>query len=246
MGKKSEDLKILAVETSGRACGAALAAGAEPKVIGEVSFDIGLRHSDILKSCCSFLMDTAGWKPGDLTHLAVSVGPGSFTGIRVGLSFTRALAQTLKIPLIGISTFEILASQARAGGVDGPLCVCFESIGADVFTGFFRPGSLKPKTPYAVLSQERLTAELKKASGIAGLGDGYDKHRGTLKSAIGKNLRDLPPEFSRPGAAALARLAAQRLRSGRRPPSWDNVTPLYMRPPLAVERLKNLVKGKKS
>lgn len=245
MEKKVKPYKILAVETSGRTCSLAIAEGGPVPILrGEVFFDIGLRHSDILMECCDFLMGTAAWKKEDLTHLAVSTGPGSFTGIRVGIAFTRALAQSMKIPLIGLSTFDILARRTRAAGIEGPLCIAFESIGDEVFAGLYGADGTSPTAPYAVHAVPDLIAKLRSSKSVLGLGDGFDKHREPLQRALGRKLRIAPADLSQPRAGTLALLAGESLRSARsRIPSWDKIVPFYMRPPLVVERLK---KGKKS
>ena len=131
--------KILAIETSGKFLSAACLEKNQTQSIlrAEVFYNIGLKHSEKLKEICQNLMHTCGWNLTDLTHLAVSTGPGSFTGLRVGITFARTLAQILQKPLIGIPIFEILAE-----GLDttkDPQCIIVDSIGQDLFMAWVQP-----------------------------------------------------------------------------------------------------------
>ena len=85
--------KILAVETSGKTLSVAVAESDAQGcgVRAEVFFDVGLRHSEMLQPACDFVLRQCSWRLEDLTLLAVSTGPGSFTGLRVGIAFMRAL-----------------------------------------------------------------------------------------------------------------------------------------------------------
>ncbi len=245
MEKNTKKNKILAIESSGKTCSVAIAESAQSiELRGEVFFDIGLRHSEILKDCCAFLLDKAGWKKDELTHLAVSTGPGSFTGLRVGISFTRALSQALRVPLIGITTFEILATRAREFLIEDPLCVCFESIGNEIFAGFFERGKLNPKSPYEILTLPNLLEKLERWKHTACLGNGCLKHWKELRGALGKKLELLPHPLLYPRAGTLAQMALASARSKKiSPQAWKTIVPFYMRPPLAVERRR---KGPKS
>src|SRR4051812_15863997 len=123
---------ILAVETSGAVFSCAVvragSAGAR-EAEGEAYLDVGLRHSSVLKRSCEFLFAALAVAPADLSLLAVSTGPGSFTGLRVGIAFTRALAQSLRIPLSAVPTFEILAAEARALRPGSTVALLIESVG---------------------------------------------------------------------------------------------------------------------
>ncbi|OGL00325.1 MAG: tRNA (adenosine(37)-N6)-threonylcarbamoyltransferase complex dimerization subunit type 1 TsaB, partial [Candidatus Rokubacteria bacterium RIFCSPHIGHO2_02_FULL_69_13] len=83
-------MRVLAVETSTLAGGAALLDGA--RVVGEYRLDIRLTHSERLMVAVDRLLGDAGWTPHDLEGLAVAVGPGSFTGLRIGLAAVKGLA----------------------------------------------------------------------------------------------------------------------------------------------------------
>lgn len=235
MEKDPGKVKILAIETSGRMIGVAAAElWPVPSVKGEISFDLGLRHSELLKDTCVFLLERCGWKKEELTHIAVSTGPGSFTGLRVGISFARGLAQAADLPLIGITTFDILAHQARSIWPKSPVCVLIESIGREVFSGIYKSGSSRIQPE--VVPVDKIARSVGRKPELCLIGDGYLRYKGEFKSGA----RTVPQELQFPKAGSLALLAAGRIPSKKAAlRSWESVVPFYMRPPLAVERLKN-------
>lgn len=215
--EKKDPKIILAIETSGASLSAALMKGFD--LPGEVFLEAGRRHSDMLAPACESLLKSHGLKSEDLTHLAVCAGPGSFTGLRVGITFARTLSQFLKIPLVGIPVFEILAAQAGIRTDKGvrKICVTVPSIGEDVCAGFFRPGSTIPLAPYRVIPRSKLLRELEKTP------------KGKLLLIEGGSMA--------PRAGTLAGLALERINR-RAPPkdSWKKIHPLYLRPSIAQER----------
>ncbi|GEM_PF-1339468 len=255
MFKKNPNLstKILSIETSGRNFSLTLSEGniklSQLSHLGELSFNIGYRHSSILKESCQFLLKKAGWKIDELTHIAISTGPGSFTGLRVGISFTRALASALHIPLIGVPTFELIAKRFEHYK-NSPLTVLIDSIGEDLFVGTFKAGKITPSQPYKVV---KLTELLKKVPNQNHLyvGEGflrYEKEicRKNRDGALFVEQIGLRPYFSRtcpnshtPRSKELAEIAFQKIKT--QPFSkneWKKVVPFYLRLPLVVERLK--------
>jgi tRNA threonylcarbamoyladenosine biosynthesis protein TsaB len=100
---------ILAVDTAGSMCAACLYDGESEKPIAAISKEIGRGHAEHLPSVTQDVLDQAKLTFKDITHLAVTIGPGSFAGIRVGISYCRALALALKIPATGISSLNAMA-----------------------------------------------------------------------------------------------------------------------------------------
>src|SRR3989442_15558354 len=97
-------MRLLAVETSTLAGGAALLDG--ELVVGEYALDVSRTHSERLMGAIDRLLTDAGWTVRDLEGLAVSVGPGSFTGLRIGLSTVKGLALALSIPIVAVPTLH--------------------------------------------------------------------------------------------------------------------------------------------
>lgn len=99
--------KLLLIETSGAVGHVGLSAGR--RLAGEAALDRGRQHTRDLMPQCQRLFAEARWKPGDVDAIVVSTGPGSYTGLRVGIMTAKTLAYALRQPLISVPTFEIIA-----------------------------------------------------------------------------------------------------------------------------------------
>jgi tRNA threonylcarbamoyladenosine biosynthesis protein TsaB len=161
----------------------------------------------------------AGVTFADLTRIAVTVGPGSFTGLRVGLSFAKGLATALSIPCVGINTLEALAASAQATGfVAGVLDAKMGQVYLQVFDGgkaLMAPDALEVGVAVARL------AELYSGGPATLVGSGAPLVADVLPDAA-----VLTPAFADP--VAVARLAAAR------PAPSHSPRPLYLRAPYAV------------
>jgi tRNA threonylcarbamoyl adenosine modification protein YeaZ len=256
--------KILAVETSGKTMSIALAECSKDfcTIRSEMYFDIGLRHSEILKESCAFLMEKSMWKKEDLTALAVCTGPGSFTGLRVGIAFTRAMAQVLQIPLIGITAFEVIAHSVALSVENPPrmrraspsllfskerntflkknkiIGVLIDSIGNEVFTGFFNSSNLNhPIEPYKVYRVPELCKELKRYSEVVLAGQGFLRHEKEFRSQLGMRITAVENNLQVPRAEVLVQIAAGKIKNSVFSKNiWKQVVPFYLRLPIAVER----------
>jgi tRNA threonylcarbamoyl adenosine modification protein YeaZ len=104
---------LLAVDCSARLCAACVYDAGAGRELGRSVLDLGKGHAEHLMAVIAEALKKAGIVYPDLDAVAVSVGPGSFTGVRVGVSTARGLALALKIPSIGVTTLEALAQEAR-------------------------------------------------------------------------------------------------------------------------------------
>jgi tRNA threonylcarbamoyladenosine biosynthesis protein TsaB len=114
-------MKLLAIDCSARFCAASVYDADAGKELGREVLDLGKGHAEHLMGVIEAAMKAGKLAFADLGAVAVSVGPGSFTGVRVGVSATRGLALALGIPAIGVTTLEALAAEARA--LNGPRTV---------------------------------------------------------------------------------------------------------------------------
>ncbi|PSJ57933.1 tRNA (adenosine(37)-N6)-threonylcarbamoyltransferase complex dimerization subunit type 1 TsaB [Pseudaminobacter soli (ex Li et al. 2025)] len=114
-------MKLLAIDCSARLCAACVYDADAGKELGREVLDLGKGHAEHLMGVVEAAMKAGELAFADLGAVAVSVGPGSFTGVRVGVSATRGLALALGIPAIGVTTLEALAAEARA--LHGPRTV---------------------------------------------------------------------------------------------------------------------------
>lgn len=137
-------MKILALESSGARAGACLWEDFKPRA---AKTDADGARSGHLLSTVNDLFKKAGWQPRDLDAVAVDVGPGRFTGLRMGVAAARTLGQTLDKPVVEVSSLEALAAQA-SGWQAGKsfvwrfpsdlLCVLSDALKDDVFMGVWR------------------------------------------------------------------------------------------------------------
>ena len=176
-------------------------------------------HQERIAVLAREVMIEAGVKFADLTRIAVTVGPGSFTGLRVGLSFAKGLATALSIPCVGINSLEALAATAGATGfVAGALDAKMGQVYLQVFDGgkaLMAPDALEVSVAIARL------AELYSGGPATLIGSGAPLIADVLPDAT-----VLTPAFADP--VAIARLAAAR------PAPSHSPRPLYLRAPYAV------------
>jgi tRNA threonylcarbamoyladenosine biosynthesis protein TsaB len=160
--------------------------------------------------------------------VAVTTGPGSFTGIRVGLAAARGIALAGNFRLLGITSFEAAAAAFGAAGfVDGCLLVAIESRRADLFIQLFDPFGLPLSAPAAVpppALAEAVANAVASGRQLAIAGDAANRAANALASRPGT----IVVQEVEPTAIGVARAALRRWRKGERS---ETVTPLYLRPP---------------
>ncbi len=209
-------MRILALETSTPTIGVALLDGDE--LVGVRSDEVGAGASARILPWAEGLLNVAGWGPRDLDAVAVSIGPGSFTGLRVGLSTAKSLAWSAEIALVGESSLRTLAASAvnpSAGAVSAVIDARREQVYAAVFQG----ADLQRVTDDVVADPADWAAELARRSPIEAVGDGLARYA----AAFGEGHLAVRPE-----AEHLARLAVGALAAGR---TLDprNAVPNYVR-----------------
>jgi tRNA threonylcarbamoyladenosine biosynthesis protein TsaB len=169
--------------------------------------------------------------------VVVDVGPGLFTGLRVGVATAQGLAQGLDIGVLSVSSLEVLAAQALAAGWPGAVLAVVDARRGEVFTAAYeRDGPVPVELlPPAVLSPADLAVAAYEARSAASvpadvlaIGDGAQRYADEL-GAAGVVLAG--PAFVGPSPAALVALGLERLRRGAVPQRPEAVQPLYLRPP---------------
>ena len=199
---------ILAFETTAKACSAALHDG--KALLAESVQNSGLTHSQTLMVMAEDLLKVCGKSAADVTALAVAAGPGSFTGVRIGVSAAKGFAWGAEKPVYGVSTLE---SMARWLGVwSGYVCCCMDARRSQVYNAIFRVenGELKRISEDRAIALSDLKTELQYLDGpIYLVGDGAALAHKTLYQDIPALI--LPPEHrrhQRASGVALAALAA--------------------------------------
>jgi tRNA threonylcarbamoyladenosine biosynthesis protein TsaB len=220
-------MKVLAFDSSGAACSAAIRDG-EGRLVAHRFEPLARGHAERLMPMLRDVMAEAGVAFSGLDLIAVTTGPGSFTGIRVGLAAARGLALASALPLLGVTAFEtIVAAVPPAERRGGALIVAIDSRRDDLFIQCFAADGAALSAP-AALAPAAL-ADAVPAGTLVLAGDGATRARDAL-AALGRSAllarADGPPD-----AADIAALALARWQPGAFPAP---PLPLYLRPPDAT------------
>lgn len=214
-------MKILAIETSGVTFSAALSE--KGRVVSEVFWPAAAgSHSETLIPAVNRLLKRNGWKLGELDRIAVSTGPGSFTGIRVGLTFARTAAQNLGLQVAAVNTLDVLAGNAAAGQNPEP---AIDALRNEVYVRKGGSGRVE------IESVDRFLGRLKKKKNIKILGSAAVSYAKEIRKALGPNALSLSEEANYPRAGKLA-VMAESVRGQ----DYQNVKPLYVRRSWAEEK----------
>lgn len=219
-------MQMLGIDTSTLVCSVAVVT--PDSMLAEYNLHVKKTHSERLLPLIAEMLRAIGLAPGDLGGVAVAVGPGSFTGLRIGVVTARALGQALHLPLAGISTLAGLAAQfSHFPGLISPI---LDARRNQVYNAVFRPGErLERVTADRALSLNELLLELA-VYGMPVLfaGDGVPVHREAITAALGDQACFLPPEAGLNRASAVARLGIGELAAGHGL-SYRELVPQYIR-----------------
>ena len=214
---------ILAFETSAKAGSVALHDG--KTLLGESYCNTGLTHSQTLMTMAEALLKNCGYTPQDVTAVAVAAGPGSFTGVRIGVAAAKGFAWGGEIPCHGVSTLEAMA--LHLGVSDGYVLPVMDALRSQVYNALFcaEGGKLIRKSEDRAIALSDLMEELKTLEGpIFLVGDGSVLCYDTLKEQIPALV--LPPEHRmHQRAAGVALAALQNPGDG----DGNALTPNYLR-----------------
>lgn len=130
-------MTVLAIDTSATLCAAALFDAVADRVLASETRDIGKGHAEVLMDVIETALARAGYSYGDLTRIVVTVGPGSFTGVRIGVSSARGFALALGIPAVGITTLEAIAADEARFHPGKPVLATIDAGRGEVYTGLY-------------------------------------------------------------------------------------------------------------
>ncbi len=216
---------ILAFETSGM-CGS-VALISDGLCIGEYSLNSKLTHSRRMLSGIERLMSDAEIKWDQIDALAVSLGPGSFTGLRIGLSTAKGLAMATGKVLIGGPTRDGLAAQFMCR--DSVICPILDARKKEVYSALYRTdnkGGIDRISDYMVIKPEMLAEKIVEKTVVAG--EGAALYGDFLKEATNGFVTIAPPEILFARAASIGVLGAQKWKSKTFLDPADAV-PIYVR-----------------
>ncbi len=224
----------LAIDVSGRALSGAIAAreGDSLRILGEFCLDTGKNHSLALLPMTEALLQNCHLKLSDMDGFAVTVGPGSFTGLRIGLSTIKAWCDGLDKPALAVGSCDAMA---RAIDRPGLICPVFDARRSEVYAALFRDG--QRLTPDLALAPQKLCDELDKYDGpVTFGGDGLGPWEGELRARLGPRFQAVAPERRLNMASAAAMIALDKLLRGKTDDA-ASLVPVYLRLSEAEEKL---------
>ena len=217
---------ILAFETSAKAASVALMENG--KLLGESYQNTGLTHSQTLMVMAEDTLQQCGKTAADVQAVAVAEGPGSFTGVRIGVAAAKGFSWGKQIPCYGISTLEAMAESL--GAYSGIVCPVMDARRSQVYNALFRAeaGTLTRLTEDRAIALKELAEELKKyEEPIFLVGDGSNLCYNTLMEDVPRLV--LPPEHRLHQRAVGVAILAQRLANAGIAPSGNELNPNYLR-----------------
>lgn len=221
-------MRILALETSGLA-GSVAALDGEGVAV-ERTLDATQRAARTLAPAIRNLLREVGWRPADVRLVAVAAGPGSFTGLRIGVTTAKTFAYAVGAEVLGVNTLEAIAFAAPAES--SPLHVVMDAQRGELFAATFardESGRLSFGTPTHIVAAETWLAALAPGEFVAG--PALERLRDRLPDGVVA----LPNELCTPRAAAVAGLAREQHAAGKRDDVYQ-LTPNYFRQSAAEEK----------
>ncbi len=226
-------MNILAIDTSGPVAGCAVMSGG--KIVHTASMQHGLTHSETILPEVERAMSASGLTCGEIDVFAAVAGPGSFTGVRIGVCTAKGMAHAVNRPCVPIHALEALAMNFP--GFQGLVCPILDARRGQVYCAAFDVSSGLPVRQMEddAIALEAFLSRLPNETKIMFAGDGVEKHGMTILNALGSramlaplNLRDIHPE----AVCALA-----ECKQGEWIPAHE-LRPVYLRKPQA-ERERN-------
>ena len=232
---------LLGIDTATTVAAAGVVQGGpEIRILSDVGETSATGHAARLPEIVARALAEAGRRLDEIDAVAVSVGPGSFTGLRVGLSFAKGIVFASRARLVGVSTLEALASLAPPAY--GTIAVVSDARRGETYAALFRRtgGVLERITKDLALSPdgaaERVLGLVEPGNTVL-LGDASSRYLEAFAGLPAAGISVVPLERISPRGSAVARLGADRLARGESDPV-DSLVPVYVRASAAEENLR--------
>lgn len=199
-------MRLIAIETATMV--GSIAIIDDEKVISEFTLNVKATHSEKLMAAIDHLLNVSGLGLDDMDGIAVSIGPGSFTGLRIGLSTAKGLSYALKKPLISISTLDALALNLPFSKY--LVCPFLDARKGEVYAALYK--NSEKTTDDMAVSPPSLIEMIKEDTVF--LGDGIATYRDFLKEQLMDIYHEAPLPLQLPKASNIAMLALKRLKNG--------------------------------
>ncbi len=215
---------ILGIETATKVCGVGLVN--DEDILADYQIHRGYIHAERLAEAVAGILNDTGVDRHELDGIAVSIGPGSFTGLRIGLGLAKGIAYGLNKPLIAVPTMEGLVS--RMDGLCDWVCVMMHARKGEIFQGLFHRKSDRwaLHEDYQIVSEEEIGKGLPEEE-VVFLGDGAVQYRKVIEKRR-NGTKFVNPFLALPGGYGIAKRGCEMLVSGQTT-DIDSVVPIYMK-----------------
>jgi tRNA threonylcarbamoyladenosine biosynthesis protein TsaB len=230
--------RAIALETSARSGSVALV-DHDGTLLAEEQFPHDLKHAAALISILDRLTRHHAWSPRDVAEIYVSAGPGSFTGLRVGVTVAKTLALSLNAKIVAVPTTDVLARNAPADARN--ILIVLDAKRGQIFTARYtqQGGTITQDEPAHLDTLANMLERSPRPLHL--IGEGLPYHRAALP-ADDAQVIVTPEESWRPRAAVVAHLGHAQARAGHFTDP-DRLTPTYLRRPEAEEKWEQLGRG---
>jgi tRNA threonylcarbamoyladenosine biosynthesis protein TsaB len=227
-------MRALGIDTSTMTAGVGIVE--DDEILVDLKFDVRVTYSEILLPTIDLAFRTVGMKIDDLDGLAVSIGPGSFTGLRIGLSTVKGLCIAAKKPLAAVPSLDALASHSLYCGCQ--VVPLLDAKKDQVYAAIYdtSDGELKKKGEYMAVSVGDLVKKISKKTLF--VGPGARLYQKELTHLLGDQARFALNDQSFPSGASAARMGIRKLACGETE-DIANLEPLYIRMSEAELKFKN-------
>jgi tRNA threonylcarbamoyl adenosine modification protein YeaZ len=217
-------MKILGIDTTTKFLSLCLY---EDGKIYEYNLDLGRKHSTLLIVTIKRVLAALGWQIEEIDYFACGLGPGSFTGIRVGLATIKGLAFSLNKPIIGISTLDLLAKNVKAAS-GAEIIPAIDAKRNLIYCSVYRLKAQKLKriTPYLLLSEKELLRKIRPQSVL--LGDALILYKEKILKSI-KGVNMLSKDYWYPQPRNLIALALEKIQEKKFSRALA-IKPIYLYP----------------
>jgi tRNA threonylcarbamoyladenosine biosynthesis protein TsaB len=224
------NMKVIGIETSGSIGSVAVCSG--DTIAGRKTFGKNLNHGKEIVSSLKAIFDEIKWEPNDVDLIAVSIGPGSYTGLRIGITCAKTLAYGLGKPVIDVPTLDVLAENVK-NDVEN-ICPVIDAKRKKVYACIYARNDTEKKriTDYLIISPRELLDILPKP--VLLFGDGVVTYKDVFSQKKAVIMSD---KLGIADAVTVARLGLKRYEQGKRC-EINFLAPLYLRRSEAEERLE--------
>jgi tRNA threonylcarbamoyladenosine biosynthesis protein TsaB len=229
-------MRIVAIETSGRrgSVAALRGEGDDARPLQQIALGGDQRTAQALAPAMHDLLAQVDWTPQSVELVAIAVGPGSFTGLRIGVTTAKTFAYAVGAEIIGVNTLAVMAAQVRSKlqASHSPLWTILDAQRQELFVAKFvggDRGDVAIDCETSIVGQEAWLTQLQPGDQVVG------PPLRTLKSRLASDVIAMPEELWQPMATAVGRVGWRAYQSGRRDDVWKLV-PQYYRASAAEEK----------